>query len=165
VICNPLRTLSAVGVATINLRRNTFRYFFLIFTPNRFSLGREGILELQKLADISEAEKYTVTSIPPLLQTQGEIEADDSEQIYLKAAMDDAIIGSVRVYIKDGTYFVGRLIAHPDYQNRGIGTQLPKIHQVPLQRYPRFEIFLKRKVRGIYISTRNWVIGFFKPGN
>jgi GNAT superfamily N-acetyltransferase len=36
------------------------------------------------------------------------------------------IVGSVRAYEKDGSCYIGRLIVHPGYQNKGIGKKLMK---------------------------------------
>ena len=84
----------------------------------------EEILSLQKLAYRSEAEIYNDFNIPPLVQTLESIEKDFENQYFLKAVMDGKIIGSVREYTKEGTCYIGRLIVHPDFQNRGIGTDL-----------------------------------------
>lgn len=84
----------------------------------------EEILILQKLAYRSEAEIYNDFNIPPLVQTLENIEKDFENQYFLKAVMDGKIIGSVREYTKEGTCYIGRLIVHPDFQNRGIGTDL-----------------------------------------
>jgi ribosomal protein S18 acetylase RimI-like enzyme len=84
----------------------------------------EELLALQKLAYRSEAEIYNDFSIPPLIQTLESMKEDFKNQLFLKAFLDGRIIGSVRAYSKEETCHIGRLIVHPDYQNRGIGTRL-----------------------------------------
>lgn len=84
------------------------------------------ILLLQKLAYRSEAHTYNDFGISPIIQTLYQIEKDFEKWIFLKAVIDDKIIGSVRAYEKEGTCHIGRLIVHPDFQNRGIGTKLMK---------------------------------------
>ena len=84
------------------------------------------ILALQKLAYLSEAEIYNDFSIPPLLQTLGEIRKEFNEKTFLKAVDSGKIVGSVRANMIDGTCYIGRLLVHPDYQNKGIGTELLK---------------------------------------
>lgn len=84
----------------------------------------EEILTLQKLAYQSEALICNDFNIPPLTQTLDDIREDFRNQTVLKSVMDDRIIGSIRAYEKDGTCFIGRVIVHPEYQNRGIGRKL-----------------------------------------
>jgi ribosomal protein S18 acetylase RimI-like enzyme len=55
--------------------------------------------------------------------------------------MDGEIIGSVRAYSKEGTCYIGRLIVHPDFQNRGIGTRLMDEIEKIFNGCKRFELF------------------------
>ncbi len=82
------------------------------------------ILSLQKLAYLSEAEIYDNYEIPPLTQTLGELEADFSRKIILKAVQEGRIVGSVNGFMKDDRCFIGRLMVHPDCRGRGIGSRL-----------------------------------------
>jgi len=84
----------------------------------------EEILSLQKLAYKSEAELYNDFSIPPLVQSLEELTDDLKKLFFLKVVTDGRIIGSVRAYSKDNVCYIGRLIVHPDYQNRGIGKEI-----------------------------------------
>ncbi len=105
-------------------------------------MDAEEILALQKLCYISEAEIYSDCTIPPLIQTFGEIKSDFQEYYFLKAVEDGRIIGSVRARIsKPGTCYIGRLIVHPDFQDQGIGTQLMKEIGGIFQECPRWELF------------------------
>ena len=76
----------------------------------------EAILALQKLAYLSEAQRYNDFDLPPLRQTPDEIQADFARMVFFKATSGERIVGSVRGYAKDGTCYVGRLIVHPDVQ-------------------------------------------------
>lgn len=105
----------------------------------------ESILSLQKLAYQSEAKIYNDFTIPPLTQTLEEIKKDFKNQIFLKSVTDGRIIGSVRAFVKEGTCYVGRLIVHPDFQNRGIGTQLMSRIEETFKEAQRFEIFTGHK--------------------
>ncbi|WP_281774769.1 GNAT family N-acetyltransferase [Methanobacterium formicicum] len=88
-------------------------------------LDAEEILDLQKLCYISEAEIYSDETIPPLIQTIDEIKAEFQDYYFLKVVMEGKIIGSVRARISHpGTCYIGRLIVHPNFQNKGIGTRL-----------------------------------------
>lgn len=104
-------------------------------------MDAEDILSLQKLAYRSEAEIYDEYNIPPLTQTLDEIKNDFTSKVFLIAVTDGAIIGSVRAYEKDGTCHIERLIVHPEYQNRGIGSRLLNEIENVYNGCNRFELF------------------------
>jgi ribosomal protein S18 acetylase RimI-like enzyme len=113
------------------------------------------VLQLQKLCYLSEAEIYNVYSIPPLTQTLEEIKRGFSRQFFLKAIIDNRIIGSVRAYQKDETCYIGRLIVHPDYQNLGIGTKLMKEIEALFKDAKRFELFTgQRSSKNLHIYQK-----------
>jgi len=115
----------------------------------------EEILSLQKLAYLSEAEIYDDFTIPPLKQTLEEIKKDFEAQVFLKAVVEESIIGSVRAYMKEGTCYVGRLIVHPDFQNHGIGKQLMGMIEEAFKETSRFEIFTGHKSeRNLYLYEK-----------
>ena len=101
----------------------------------------EELLALQKLAYRSEAEIYNDFSIPPLIQTLESLEEDFKNQLFLKAVLGGRIIGSVRACSKEGTCYIGRLIVHPDFQNRGIGKRLMNDIEKIFNGCKRFELF------------------------
>ncbi|MFC1895793.1 GNAT family N-acetyltransferase [Thermodesulfobacteriota bacterium] len=101
----------------------------------------EEILALQKLAYQSEARIYDDYSIPPLTQTLEQMRDDFDRQRVLKASIADRIIGSVRAYRHEGTCFIGRLIVHPDFQKKGIGTGLMQAIEGGFPEAKRFELF------------------------
>jgi ribosomal protein S18 acetylase RimI-like enzyme len=103
------------------------------------------ILALQRLAYQSEAAIYNDYTIAPLRQSPEGIAADLQKQVVLKEKIDGRIIGSVRGYIKDGTGYIGRLIVHPDFQNRGTGTRLLKAIEEHLCQAKRYELFTGHK--------------------
>lgn len=83
------------------------------------------ILELQKKAFRSVAILLNITEIQPMIQTYDELLQEFDESIILKYIQDCQIVGSVRAYVdKDNICHVGKLIVHPDYQNKGIGKAL-----------------------------------------
>lgn len=84
----------------------------------------EEILLLQKLAYRSEAEIYNDFSIEPLVQSLEQLQRQYENHIILKAVIDETIIGSVRANDQDGTCYIGKLIVHPNHQNKGIGKML-----------------------------------------
>jgi ribosomal protein S18 acetylase RimI-like enzyme len=84
-------------------------------------IDADEILKLQLLCYQSEAELCNDYGIPPLTQTVADITSQFDNHIILKAVDQNIIIGSARAYQKDATCYIGRVIVHPDYQNRGIG--------------------------------------------
>ena len=105
----------------------------------------EEILALQKLAYLSEAEIYDDFSIPPLLQTLEETKAEFNTQVFLKILDKDRIIGSIRACLDHGTCYIGKLIVHPDFQNRGLGARLMNEIETRFKQANRFELFTGHK--------------------
>jgi ribosomal protein S18 acetylase RimI-like enzyme len=105
----------------------------------------EEILTLQKLAYRDEAAIYDDYTIPPLTQTLEQTQADFDNQLFLKATVNGKIIGSVRAHIQRETCFIGRLIVHPEYRNRGIGSQLMSEIERHFSGAERYELFTGHK--------------------
>ncbi len=83
------------------------------------------ILALQYTAYRSEAELLNNYAIPPLKQTESDVEKEYDAGTFLKAVDETgAIVGSVRAYQKGDTVYIGKLIVHPAHQRKGIGTAL-----------------------------------------
>ena len=99
------------------------------------------ILELQKLAYLSAAQIINDFTIPPLHQTMQEILCEFNHQVFLKAALDNRIIGSVRTYLEMGTAYIGKLIVHPNYQNLGLGSKLLYEAEKQFPDAQRYELF------------------------
>lgn len=99
------------------------------------------ILSLQKLAYQSEAVLYNDFDIPPLRQTQSELEQEIKEQVVLKAVINNKIVGSVRAYQKNGVCYIGRLIVAPERQNQGIGTGLIREIEAVFDECSRYELY------------------------
>jgi ribosomal protein S18 acetylase RimI-like enzyme len=122
------------------------------------------ILELQKLAYLSEARIYNDYTIAPLVQTTEEIEADFHSHVFLKALAGGAIVGSVRARMDHDTCMIGRLIVHPDYQNRGIGTKLMNEIEGCFDEAGRFELFTGHKSEGNLHLYRKLGYRVFRSG-
>jgi ribosomal protein S18 acetylase RimI-like enzyme len=115
----------------------------------------EIILDIQKTAYQSEAELHNDFNIPPLIQTLEEIKASFGKQLFLKAVMDEEIVGSVRAYEEEGTCYIGRLIVRPEYQDRGIGTMLMEEIENRFSQADRFELFTgHRSERNLHLYDK-----------
>ena len=131
-----------------------FQGSLIVIAPATVGDARE-ILALQKLAYQSEAQIYQDYTIPPLTQTLEEIEADFERQLFLKASANGQIVGSVRAYAQQETCFIGRLIVHPDYQNRGIGSQLMREIEKRFPQVKRYELFTgSRSERNLHLYQK-----------
>jgi len=108
----------------------------------------EEILALQKLAYQSEAALVGDYSIPPLTQTLEDLQGCFGEWTILKIVQGRRIVGSVRGMVQDGTGHIGRLIVHPSYQRRGLGTRLMQEIESRLRVATRLELFTGEKSKG-----------------
>lgn len=115
----------------------------------------ESILALQKLAYVSEAEIYNDFDIGPLIETLDALNCDFRKQVFLKASVSGRIVGSVRGYLAHGTCHIGRLIVHPDFQNRGIGKQLMNEIESFFKNAKRYELSTGHKSeRNLYLYQK-----------
>ncbi|MFC0236741.1 GNAT family N-acetyltransferase [Fictibacillus phosphorivorans] len=87
-------------------------------------LDAADIHALQKLAYVSEAELYGNYDIQPLTQSVADVEESIRTHHVLKYLFNGNIIGSVKAHEAGGTCYIGKLMVHPDFQNRGIGRKL-----------------------------------------
>jgi ribosomal protein S18 acetylase RimI-like enzyme len=114
------------------------------------------ILELQKIAYISEAEIHNDYKIQPLTQTIEELEREYENNLILKLVDNkNEILGSIRAYEKNKRVYIGKLIVHPDFQNKGYGTKL----LIAIETYyecKTFELFTSAKSKkNLYLYKKN----------
>lgn len=99
------------------------------------------ILDIQKVAYLSEAKTYNNFQIEPLTESLYQMKEDFQKKIFLKAILNGEIVGSVRGYEGENTCYVERLMTHPDYQKRGIGKNI----MIELEKYfpscKRFQLY------------------------
>ncbi|MDF2921643.1 MAG: putative acetyltransferase [Paenibacillaceae bacterium] len=115
----------------------------------------ENILALQYQSFRSEAEIYNDFSIKPLKQTLADIEEEWNRMIFLKAEIDGQIVGSVRAYEQEGTCYISKLIVHPSFQNRRIGTSLMNNMEQEFGSCKRYEIFTgHRSIKNLYLYKK-----------
>lgn len=105
----------------------------------------QDILELQYLAYQSEAELCNCFDIHPLAQTMQGIRSEFERGVILKATNEEGrIIASVRGYFNSGTLYIGKLIVHPGFQGKGIGTLMLENMEL-LFSGKRYELFTSSK--------------------
>ena len=105
----------------------------------------EEIISLQRLAYKSEADLYNDYNIPPMTQTVKEVQGEFEHKMFLKAVVDKKIVGSVRAHREVETCHIGRLMVHPENQNRGIGTKLMYEIENLFESCKRYELFTGNK--------------------
>lgn len=114
------------------------------------------ILALQRLAYESEADIYNDYTIEPLVQSLENIQSQFEEHVFIKCVFAGEIIGSVRGILKGGTCYIGKLMVHPVYQNKGIGKKLmSEIESVFCTAF-RYELFTGSKSKkniSLYIKV------------
>lgn len=104
------------------------------------------IIRLQRLTYESEAQLYQDWTIPPLTQTAAALQREFAELTILKAVNAGEIIGSVRAQLIDDVCHISRLIVHPDFQGKGIGSELlQQIEKHFSQQAAQFELFTGSK--------------------
>jgi GNAT superfamily N-acetyltransferase len=112
------------------------------------------ILDLQKLCYQENAKRYNDYKIPPLIQTIEELEAEFKQSVILKAEESSIIIGSIRAYEKNGICYIGRVIVHPDRQNKGIGKKMMLEIESRFPDVLKYELFTGFKdEKNIYFYT------------
>ena len=113
------------------------------------------ILQLQYLAYQSEAQLCNNPNIPPLKQTLAEMEQEFEKGVFLKTVDEDGrIIGSVRAWSDRDSVYVGKLMVHPDFQHRGLGTALLLAIEKEFSQ-KRFELFTStQSMRNIALYQR-----------
>jgi ribosomal protein S18 acetylase RimI-like enzyme len=114
------------------------------------------ILELQKAAYLSEAKIHNDYKIQPLTQTIEELEKEYENYIILKLVENDnEIAGSIRAYEKNNRVYIGKLMVHPDYQNKGYGAKLLNAIETYYE-CKTFELFTSTKSeKNLYLYKKN----------
>jgi len=103
------------------------------------------ILALQRLCYQENVARHNQPHIQPMTQTLAEVEAEFRRGVVLKALLDGALVGSVRGSLDNGTCYIGKLIVHPDHQNRGIGASLMGAIEQHYATAVRYELFTAEK--------------------
>jgi ech hydrogenase subunit C len=100
-----------------------------------------GILGLQKTAGGYESEIYSPDNLPAVQQTLAELQNDFDRAIYIKAAINDEIIGVVRGQANGNQALVSGLMVHPYYPCQKIGLRLVDEIEKAFPQAKHFEAF------------------------
>lgn len=113
------------------------------------------ILAPKKLAFLGQAQIYNDYKLPALLQTKDQIIDELNKQMVLKLSFNGKIVGSVKAYSQGETCYIGGLIVHPDYQNKGLGTRLMNEIEKIFKYCQRYELFTGHKSeKNIYLYQK-----------
>jgi GNAT superfamily N-acetyltransferase len=113
------------------------------------------ILELQKMCYNETGFRYNDFNIPPLVQTLQQLENEFNQSLILISTELSGIIGSIRAFQKDETCYIGRVIVHPNHQNKGIGSKLMASIESKFPNVKRFELFTgSRDEKNLYLYNK-----------
>lgn len=104
------------------------------------------ILILQKVCFYEEAMIYNDFSIAPLHETLENLQQQYNQDVcFFKLKIVNQIVGSVRAYQENNTCYIGKLIVHPDFQNKGYGTMLLQAIEQQFPLCERYELYTGNK--------------------
>lgn len=98
------------------------------------------LLAIQRRAFTEEADIYAACSIPPLEETEAQVQEALAAHTVLLAEFEGQVAGSVRGQWRGRTCYVGRLAVDPDLQGRGIGGALMAAIEAAFADAERFEL-------------------------
>lgn len=99
------------------------------------------ILKLQKVCFLENAIRYNNMNVQPMTQTLDELVDEYNKSSVLKIKNDGVIIGSIRASKDGAACHVGKLIVHPDWQNRGLGSRLLTTIETEFSDVSCYELF------------------------
>jgi len=82
------------------------------------------IIKIQKIAFKVQADRYDAYDIPPMVETEADIDLTSDKLVVLVAEVNGDIAGSVRVGYGDKDAEIKRLSVKEEFQKRGIGSRL-----------------------------------------
>ncbi len=105
------------------------------------------ILSVQKAAFSPIAVMLNKETLPPLLQTLSDIEADFEKHLILKYTLNGRIAGSVRAYADEQNVCrIGKLVVLPGFQGFGIGKALMQAVHEQFSGCASFQLFTSKNI-------------------
>ena len=122
------------------------------------------ILRLQKTAFKTVAAEYGDWNMPPMTQTQEQIENDYRNGcVFFKSEDGQKIVGSVRgVLGQDEVCKIARLVVLPEYQKQGIGLELMHEIEAHFSTCKEYQIFTGSKSTHVIEMYEQLGYGAFK---
>jgi len=115
----------------------------------------EAILDLQKLCYQSEARITGDYGINPLKQDIIGMRTDINNMRVFAMWEENKIIGSIRAFEKNSVCYIGRIIVHPDMQNKGRGKILINAVEKEFAHCKTFELFTgSLSERNLYLYNK-----------
>ena len=117
----------------------------------------QAILDIQKKAFVYEAEIHNDFTIQPLMQTIKDLneEFEKKNKSVFVSEENGKIVGSVRCEVTNNECLVQKLVVHPDFQNKGIGSALMNVLEDEFKYCSKFKLFTgKKSERNIRFYTK-----------
>ncbi|MGA2444927.1 MAG: GNAT family N-acetyltransferase [Opitutaceae bacterium] len=119
------------------------------------------LLALQKLCFHEEAELNQEFNIPPLTQTLASLREDFRTHTILAAWQGNWLVGSVRGRREGSVCQIGRLIVHPNFRRKGLGTALMTAIEAAFPGVTHYELFTgERSERNLRLYQRLGYVPF-----
>ncbi|WP_338554356.1 GNAT family N-acetyltransferase [Paenibacillus sp. KS-LC4] len=85
----------------------------------------EAIAALKQAASRGQAGRFGMYRVETSNTSLAAIREQFQDHIFLKAVVeDDSIIGSIHLHVRGEVPYIGGLIVHPEYLDRGVGKEL-----------------------------------------
>lgn len=101
----------------------------------------EEILTLQRAAYQAQAKLHDDFNIPPLVQSLDELRAEFELKTVVKIVENGKLLASGQARFESGSCYIGRMAVWPQYQGKGIGSQLLATLEAVFPSATRYELF------------------------
>ncbi|WP_341280879.1 GNAT family N-acetyltransferase [Paenibacillus sp. FSL H8-0537] len=85
----------------------------------------EAITALKQAASRGQVGRFGTYRMEPSITSLAAIREQFQDHIFLKAVVDgESIVGSIHLHVRGEVPYIGGLIVHPEYLDRGVGEEL-----------------------------------------